>query len=164
MILGQLIQTGRRFCECRSEDFIPKSEDEIVVLAYSIHDQFVAHSFDTDILDLGRRIRSWLQDSEAIGYILIRRQGHHFQCEFPFPIGRPLMDKVILTAATERSFQTKAFYLEERKELSAYKLIPTSSGTGDIDEATRSNLFQVSDNQSYDRSRANFPLFAEFAG
>ncbi len=141
MILGQLIRTGRHFCECRSSDFIPKSEDGIVAIAYTIHDEVLAHSFDVELFDLMGSISAWLQRSEAIGYILIRRQNHHFQSEFPSPIGRKPMDRVILTAATERDFKVESFYLEEREALGAYKLIPAST-TDNLAETTRHNLFR----------------------
>ncbi len=141
MILGQLIRSGRHFCECRSNDFIPKSEDGIVAIAYTIHDEILAHSFDVELFDLMGSISAWLQRSEAIGYILIRRQNHHFQSEFPSPIGRKPMDRVILTAATERDFKVESFYLEEREALGAYKLIPASNADSET-EPTRHNLFR----------------------
>ncbi len=160
MILGQLIQTGRRFCECRSNDFIPKSEDNVVVVAYTINDRFLAHSFDTALSDLKEAIKSWLYQIEAVGYLLIRRKPHGPQKEFPSPIGRKPMDHVTLTAATKDEFKLVSYFLEEIQGLDSYRLVPTNC-TESRSEETRYNLFRFSEETAQEDSRA---LFLEFEG
>ncbi|EDY84068.1 hypothetical protein VDG1235_3696 [Verrucomicrobiia bacterium DG1235] len=162
MILGQLIQTGRRFCECRSSDFVPDSEDEIIVIAYSIQDKFLAHSFDIELPNLKARVKDWLFEIEAVAYILIRRELHRSQTEFPFPIGREPMDRVIITAATRHAFDVVAYFLEERKNLDAYKLVPTKSSRIHL-EADHANLLESSDSDTGSRQHTLFPEFTEFA-
>ncbi|MDQ8186878.1 hypothetical protein [Pelagicoccus sp. SDUM812002] len=162
MILGQLIQTGRHFCECRSHDFIPKSEETVVVISYTIHDQFKAHSFDTDLLDIKRAIKSWLFQVEAVGYLLIRRKLHGAQREFPSPIGRLPMDRVTLTAATQHDFKVVSFYLEKVTELDSFRLVPTKSPEA-ISEETRYNLFRFREFQRVEDPRALSFEFEEFA-
>ena len=162
MILGQLIQTGRQFCECRSKDFIPKSEDQLVVISYCIHDQLLAHSFDTADRDLQNRIREKLKQSEAVAYILIQRVNHRSQTEFPAPIGRSPMDRVILTAATPRHFLTEAYYLEKATSVDAYRLIPTSLSEKNS-AAHNANLFERPAKQADVQIRYLFPELAEVA-
>ncbi|MBK1879986.1 hypothetical protein [Pelagicoccus mobilis] len=163
MILGQLIQTGRHFCECRSHDFIPKSEDRLVVISYCIHDQLLAHSFDHADWELEKRIREKLQEIEAVAYILIQRINHRSQTEFPSPIGRSPMDRVILTAATPRDFLTEAYYLEKATSVEAYRLISTSlSEKNSI--AHESNLFHSPAKQTREPVHYLFPELAEIAG
>lgn len=147
MILGQLIQTGRRFCECRSSDFIPKSEDTVVVIAYSIDDKFLAHSFDTDLLDLKGAIRTWLLQIKAVGYLLIRRKPHGLQREFPSPLGRHPMDQVTLTAATKEEFTVVSYYLEEISGLDSYRLVPAQA-RGAKSDSTRQNLFRLQEEKA----------------
>lgn len=158
MILGQLIQTGRRFCECRSNDFIPKSEDTVVVIAYTIHDQFVAHSFDKNLFDIMGAIKTWLFRSEAVGYLTIRRKCHGSQCEFPAPIGRIPMDHVTLTAATQTDFKVVSFFLERIDGMNANRLVPTSNTYHE----ESNNLFRFSSPKQTPRSFDFFPEFAEF--
>ncbi|MDQ8203702.1 hypothetical protein [Pelagicoccus sp. SDUM812003] len=146
MILGQLIQTGRRFCECRSRDFIPESEDTIVVIAYSIHDRFLAHSFDISLPNLNSAINAWLEQCEAIAYILIHREPKNYQEELPSPIGRPRMDRISLTAATTDSFKLCSFYLQESSEPDAYRLIETNCRLVPVDFAT-TNLFSAAERE-----------------
>lgn len=163
MILGQLIQTGRHFCECRSNDFVPKSEDTVVVIAYSIHDTFLAHSFDTSLYNLTGAIKTWLFNVEPVGYLLVQRKSHGFQHEFPSPIGRDPMDQVTLTAATHREFEVVSFFLEEIEGLDAYRLVPTSCTVSKSDEANR-NLFQIDPPPSQSLSRELFPEFSNSVG
>lgn len=161
MILGQLIQTGRRFCECRSNDFIPKSEDTVVVIAYNIHDKFLAHSFDKSLQNLTGTIKTWLFSVEPVGYLLIKRETHGFQHEFPSPIGRAPMDQVTLTAATHRDFQIVSFFLEETTALDAYRLIPTSCPTKRSQQELR-NLFKIDPPHPRSTDNNYFPELSEF--
>lgn len=147
MILGQLIHTGRRFCECRSNDFIPKSEETVVVVAYTIDDKFLAHSFDTDLPDLKGAMRTWLQQIAAVGYLLIRRKPHGLQREFPYPVGRRPMDQVTLTAATKEEFTIVSYFLEEIRGLDSYRLVPAQSHTTRSNE-NRHNLFRFEEPNS----------------
>lgn len=162
MILGQLIQTGRHFCECRSNDFIPKSEDTVVAIAYTIHDTFLAHSFDTDLPDLKGEIKTWLFQTEAVGYLLIRRKPRDQQRELPSPVGRIPMDQVFLTAATLHGFQLASYFLEEVQDLDSYRLVPTSCQLSQADEC-RQNLFNFPRATGEEDTRAPFLAFEEFA-
>lgn len=162
MILGQLIQAGRRFCECRSKDFIPESEDTIVVVAYSIHGKFLAHSFDTDLGNLRAAIKTWLFSLDPVGYLLIQKESHGSQQEFSAPIGRSPMDRLTLTAATHQDFKTEAYYLAEVSSLDTYRLLPTSCVHKR--PATHSdNFFQIESSPNDSLSNAYFPEFAELA-
>lgn len=163
MILGQLIQTGRRFCECRSRDFIPTSEERLVVISYSIHDQMHAHSFEADSPDLVSEVRETLFQSEAIAYILIQRVNHRRQTEFPAPIGRKPMDRITLTAATHRDTLSESYYLEKVRALGAYRLIPTSR-TDRNSEAHEANLFRFPRQNAPESANYLFPEIAETAG
>ncbi|MDQ8179798.1 hypothetical protein [Pelagicoccus sp. SDUM812005] len=162
MILGQLIQTGRRFCECRSNDFVPKSEDTVIVLAYTIQDKFLAHSFDTDLPELKGTIKDWLFDIEAVGYLLIRRKPPGVQREFPSPIGREPMDQITLTAATEYEFKVVSYFLDEIEGLDSYRLVPTNCAEGRTDES-RYNLFRFEQKRPEEDSRSLLLAFEEFA-
>lgn len=162
MILGQLIQVGRRFCECRSNDFVPKSEEEIVVIAYTIHDQFRASSFDLKLPGKMAAITSWLHRNEAVAYIMLRRELYQNQTEFPAPIGRTPMDRVIVTAATWQDFETKSYFLSERAPRDSYKLLATSCSDITSEEHSK-NLFERPQRQQSDQQYAGFPEFAEFA-
>ncbi len=163
MILGQLIQTGRRFCECRSNDFIPKSEDSVVVIAYSIHDKFLAHSFDTSLFNLTGAIKTWLFNVEPVGYLLIQRKSHGFQHEFPSPLGRDPMDQVTLTAATHRDFEIVSFFLEEIEGLDAYRLVPTTC-TGSKTKAASKNFFHIQHPATQSVQATLFPELSDFPG
>lgn len=163
MILGQLIQTGRRFCECRSNDFIPKSEDRLVVMSYSIHDHFQAHSFDADDAGLVEEIRRKLIEHESIAYILIQRVNHRRQSELPFPIGRKPMHRITLTAATQHDFLSESYYLEKVWNIDAFRLIPTSL-TDRNSEVHHANLFQFPREKGTDSSNYLLPQFEEIAG
>lgn len=142
MILRQLIQTGRRFCECRTQDFIPSSEDTIVVIAYSIHDQFHAHSFDCQDAAIVPQVRTWLQENDAIAYILVRRSPKNLQSEFPFPIGRSPMDRVSITAATPDAFLQSSFLIDFREHIGQYRLIETNLSSSQTEYSSR-NLLRI---------------------
>lgn len=161
MILGQLIQTGRRFCECRSHDFVPKTEGRVVVVAYTIHDEFLAHSFDLSFFELKHTIKTWLARSEAVAYLLIRRKPHGLQHEFPAPIGRDPMDKITLTAATQNEFKAVSFYLEEIPKLNAFRLLPTAC-PNNCPEETGGNLLRFREERRQLDTCASFPEFSEF--
>jgi len=163
MILGQLLQTGRRFCECRSDDFIPKGEESIVVISYTIHDQFLASSYEIDAPDLESEIRAKLLEVEAIAYIMIQRIDHRQQSELPLPIGRAPMDRITLTAATEDSFLSESFYLEEALDAQAFRLIPTSLRHRNSD-AHEANLLRFPRSKRSDYATGLFPSLAKFAG
>ncbi|MBC2604684.1 hypothetical protein [Pelagicoccus albus] len=156
MILGQLIQTGRRFCECRSADFVPSSDERVIVLFYTIHDRLEAHSFETNTPTLISEIQEKLLESQAVAYILIHRRMRDSQPELPFPFGREPMDRIVLTAATEDRFETESYYLERREKVGAFKLLPTS--TRDIKAVPHlSNLFPLPEEPSDDCEYLLFP-------
>lgn len=162
MILGQLLQTGRRLCECRSSDFVPDTEGEIVVINYSLHDQFSAHSFDLELPKLAETIREWLMNNNAVGYLVIRRSNHRYQQEFPAPLGREPMDRIYLTAATDRQFQFESYYLKTCAATAGFKLLPTC--TADlISETSRVNLFRQSQSRAPEQNLSLFPEVPEFA-
>lgn len=133
----------------------------MIVIAYSIHDQFIAHSFDTDLFDLVGAIRTWLYSSEAVGYLLIRRASHGSQGELPSPIGRTPMDRVTLTAATQHGIEVVSFFLEEIKGIEAYRLVPTKASYSRR-EQMRSNLLLFPDERPMKDTHAYFPEFEEF--
>lgn len=161
MILGQLIQTGRRFCECRSHDFVPKTDSRVVVIAYTIHDEFLARSFDLSSFELKGAIKAWLLRSEAVAYLLIRRRAPGFQHEFPSPIGRAPMDRITLSAATRNEFKVVSFYLEEISKLNAFRLVPANCPKSSAEE-TGGNLFRFQEESQLSDSCAHFPEFSEF--
>ena len=117
---------GRRFCECRSRDFIPRSERKIIVIAYSIHDEFIAHSFEAEAPDLDESIIQWLKAKTAIAYILLQRESKNLQEEFPSPLGREPMDRLTISAATEDVFRVSTFYLQENARQTRCNLIETT--------------------------------------
>lgn len=128
MILGQLIQAGRRFCECRSRDFIPSNEDVIVVIAYSIHDEFHARSFDIGQPGLADEIQAWLRARESFAWLYIQKEAQSRQIELPRPVGRQPMDRIYLTAATETERETVQYLLEPAGSRDACRLVMACSG------------------------------------
>ncbi len=140
MILGQLIQMGRRFCECRSQDFIPESDDVAVVLAYSMSDSFIAHSFDIAEPDAGEKIRAWLETNRAIAYILVTRHFDDLQEELPAPIGRPHQERLSIVAATSDNHSYATFVIDRRPRANAVKL-ERAQPADDLPPVAAANLF-----------------------
>ncbi len=122
MILRQLINTGRHFCECRSRDFIPESEDRITVIAYSIHDTIEAKSFDRDNFRLESEIKTWLEGFSAIGYLLINREPANLHPELPFPISHAPIDRVTIIAATAEGYRQAVYSIEWQADFQTCRL------------------------------------------
>lgn len=160
VILGQLIQAGRRFCECRSHDFIPKSDDAVVVIAYSIHDEFSARSFDVDDPPLEDTIASWLEATLAIGYILVTREPKNLQNELPSPVGRVPMDRITFSVATAQRLEFCSFYVLETPQLNACNLIPTNNHRNCKGYAAR-NLFRLRETAHAARPMRSEPMLLE---
>ncbi len=131
---------GRRFCECRSQDFIPKSDEHIVVLAYSMNDVFKARSFDVRDSAQIESIRDWLEDYRAIAYILVALHHDDRQAELPAPIGRPCQPRLSIAAATSDKHSYATFAIENRSRASAVKLVQTAPAH-ELSEAAQRNLF-----------------------
>ena len=160
MILGQLIQTGRRFCECRSRDFIPESSDRIVTLSYSQSDRFIGRSMEMTSLDLEREIHEWLESTQAIAYILITRHIKNNQRELPAPIGRTPMDTLTITAATPSDLSYATYHIETVKGVDACRLIPTNR----IDQPHRHtfrNHFETPASHEFQAHRITNPFAQE---
>ena len=129
MILRQLIQTGRRFCECRTQDFVPDSENCLVLIVYSAQDRFFAQAIDADDPEIESAISHYLAESDAIAYLTIRRQLKDSQAELPEPIGREPMDRLTITAATGEMICSSTYLLQAGPTQGSLKLIPRNRST-----------------------------------
>lgn len=127
MILGQLIQAGRRFCECRSNDFIPESDERLVLISYSIRDRVYARSIGAQDEEFASFARRWLDATHAVGYLLIRRHPRELQRELPAPVGRSPMDRITMVAAIGHEIGQSTFYLQKGSVPGAYRLIEARS-------------------------------------
>lgn len=140
MILGQLIQTGRRFCECRSADFIPGCDTLHTLMAYGSDDRFSARQFGTAIFHDPEPARAWLDERSAIAYILISRDFDRSQAELPPPIGLQREPALMITAATEDSLARSLYTVTRLTDPVAARLNPIPL-TRDIQPLARINLF-----------------------
>lgn len=125
MILGQLIQTGRHFCECRSIDFVPATSDEIVLIAYSAGERFLARSLSHEAFDVHSEIQSWFAEVQAIAYMAITRPKADEQADESISIEDRPVDFVTITAGTAQSLLSASFLLEELNDLGTFKLTLT---------------------------------------
>lgn len=154
---------GRRFCECRSQDFIPKSDEHTVVLAYSMSDVFKARSFDARDGSQEERIRDWLEDYRAIAYILVSLHYDDHQAELPAPIGRPRQRRLSIAAATSDKHSYATFAIENRTRARSVKLVQTDPAR-DLADVAASNLFlRWYDDEAPQAEAAPKPARFEFA-
>lgn len=100
MIVGQLIQAGKRFCEHRPNHFLPKSDLQHTFLAYNVMDELDIKTFDESAHESQDTVHQWLIESDSIAYIIISRRFDNLQTEFPTPIGTCNKRTITITAAT----------------------------------------------------------------
>lgn len=106
-----------------------------MLIAYTVNDEFISQSMDADSFDLHEQMRSYLNESVAIAYILVRRHIKNLQAELPSPVGRLPMDRITITAATEDTILSISHLLQPSPKTGGYKLISKAA-------VPHSNLFQ----------------------
>lgn len=124
MILGQLIQTGRRFCECRSRDYIPETDDLHTAIAYSVTDRFVARSFSESSPTANDEFHEWLKSQDAIAYILLSLNFNPRQDEFPPPLGGQFRNCLAITGAVPEGLTVAHFRFDWSDKAASAKLTP----------------------------------------
>lgn len=125
MILGQLIQAGKQFCECRSREFLPESDFHHTFVAYNVMDALDCRVFETDEIVSSERIREWLIERDSIAYFVISRNFDNKQDEFPAPLGQSLEKRVTITAATDTMLGQMSFVVRGDLAELPIKLIST---------------------------------------
>ncbi|MEM9157860.1 MAG: hypothetical protein AAGB46_02330 [Verrucomicrobiota bacterium] len=124
MILGQLIQTGRRFCECRSQDFIPLTDALHTIIAYNADDRFVARSIDEHAKEPELILHDWLTENAALAYVLISLNYNPDQGEFPPPLGRTSSHPITITASMPEGMQHATYEVIRCHQNEGAKLYP----------------------------------------
>ena len=125
MILGQLLQTGRRFCECRSQEFIPQTDAQHTVIAYTADDRFSARSIDEHTTQ--PELQDWLSETSALAYVLISLNFNPYQKELPAPVGKHGPKTLTITATTPEAVQYATFEIVPCDQTQGMKLTPSNS-------------------------------------
>ena len=124
MILGQLVQTGRRFCECRSRDFIPRTDTVHTLVCYTVNDRFLARTFNESYpTETHEELRRWMEKVAAVAYIQISRNDNPDQIEFPPPLGHHSGPTLTITAAKPDAIQHATFSIHRLRKPRAVRLV-----------------------------------------
>ncbi|MCH6258635.1 hypothetical protein MLD52_18890 [Puniceicoccaceae bacterium K14] len=126
MIIGQLIQAGKKFCEYRSQDFLPTTDTQHTFLAYNVFDSLDTQVFNENSLEDAKRVSKWLKDHDSIAYIIISRQFNNTQREFPAPLGVSLQKTITITAAISDTLAQMNFEVRGETGEMPLKLISIS--------------------------------------
>lgn len=124
MILGQLVQTGRRFCECRSKDYIPRTDTIHTLVCYTVNDRFLARTFNESYpAETHEELRKWMDQIAAVAYIQISRNDNPSQAEFPPPVGHQSGSTLTIAAAKPDAIQHATFSIRQLRKPQAVRLV-----------------------------------------
>gem|GEM_PF-5317770 len=144
MILGQLVQTGRRFCECRSHDFIPRSDTVHTIISYTVNDRFLARNFSEPYpAETHHELHEWMASVTAIAYIQISRYSNPSQAEFPPPLGYHSGDILTITAATPEALTHATFSITWLRNPQAVRLVNLNSRPHPSSFARQNHFLEV---------------------
>lgn len=158
MILEQLVQTARRFCECRPGNYLPQDDLLHTALAYCVNDRLEARKFDGRQEPIPQSVKAWLDDCQAIAYALISLRSRTSQPEFPPPIGRELRPLLSISAATDEDQLHLGFRIHPAPSGDAYRLVPDDSPFETVPFA-RQNFFLLGQNQ--EQEAEEFPTASQ---
>ena len=99
----------------------------MVIIAYTVVDEFLARSVDLNKAGIYCELRHWLYVKAAIAYIAIIRNPRNLQAELPSPVGRPLMDTLTISAVSYEARASAAFHIDKVNGAKSCRLVAASA-------------------------------------